>query len=173
MVDKSTVASSSGADSASGDTVVTSDLRNACPVLADTISMPERELPWPSSTAALSAGAHSALGDTGFTSDYWSQLTRLSSQHRAMASRPDVHVGDVLRTKELPTRIRCKVYDAAPPYGQYLETLAPGTLIGPVLSTCSSPVFETVEIAAGWVNIWTSRRRGVQFAFVETPPRAG
>ena len=84
-----------------------------------------------------------------------------------MAQRPKVQAGDFLRTRPLPTRARCKVYDAAPPNGRYLETLPPGTLIGPVLSRVSSSRFETVQIGAGWVNVWTSRQGGQQFAFVE------
>ena len=83
-----------------------------------------------------------------------------------MAARPEVQAGDFVRTRPLLTRARCKVYDAEPPNGLYLETLRPGTLFGPVLSKVSSDRFETVQITAGWVNIWTSRQGGQQFAVV-------
>ena len=88
---------------------------------------------------------------------------------------PRVHVGDFLRTKDLPTKIRCKVYNAPPRTGRYLETLLPGTVIGPVLSIAFRDPFETVQIRSGWVNIRRWRRNGdvVQYALKETPPRAG
>ena len=53
------------------------------------------------------------------------------------------------------TSSRVKLYSAAPPDGQYIETLEPGTIFGPVLEVRHLPLFAAVRVEAGWVNIWT------------------
>ena len=56
------------------------------------------------------------------------------------------------------TRSRCKIYSAAPPNGDYIETMEPGTRFGPVLEVRHLPLFAAVRVDAGWVNVWTCAR---------------
>ena len=82
---------------------------------------------------------------------------------------PNPTRGEFYETMAASSTLRCKVYDAPPPYGRYLLTLAPNTIFGPVLSSVQSDRYMTVETAQGWINVWCSRNssceaRAVRFA---------
>ena len=115
-------------------------------------------------SARLLRSAHS---DTLFGRRLLDGQTPLLMAPTAPTARPDVQASDYLRTIALPSRMRCRIYDNPPPVGRYVATLPPDTLFGPVMTTVSSARFETVQIGAGWVNIWGSDHGGKQFAFVE------
>ena len=89
----------------------------------------------------------------------------------AMATRPEIHVGQMMVTRHGPTTIRCKLYDDVYPHGRELATLEPGTSFGPVQEVRYVHPFLAVRIDGGWINVWRSHKkhqldRGVNFAFV-------
>ena len=90
---------------------------------------------------------------------------------KAMAQRPEIHVGQMMVTRHAPTAIRCKLYDNVYPNGRVLAMLEPGTDFGPVQEVRYVHPFLAVRVHAGWINVWRSHSRrqpsrGVHFAFV-------
>ena len=94
-------------------------------------------------------------------------IANRASEQVAMRLRPEIHIGEFLRTRPASSKARCKIYDAPWPNGKWKFTLAPNELIGPVLSVVSSEAFVTIQTNDGWINIWASTNGGQQFAFVE------
>ena len=80
----------------------------------------------------------------------------------AMVPTREYQVGMMLKSRPLPTRIRCKIYDAPFPQGRYLETLLPSTAIGPILEVRVVGPFVVVRTHLGWINVW--KRPNVYFA---------
>ena len=78
-----------------------------------------------------------------------------------MAPRPRVRLGDYIRAIDHPT-IRCNQYTAPLWDGDYLETLAPGSVLGPIDAISHQDVFMTVRIDGTCINIWRAHRLGTQ-----------
>ena len=70
-----------------------------------------------------------------------------------MAPRPRLWLGDFLRTIEHRS-IRCKRYDEPPFRGRYIDTLDPGTTLGPVTRVLHTSTFMAVEVDGKWINVW-------------------
>ena len=75
-----------------------------------------------------------------------------------MAPRPRLWLGDFLRTIDHRS-IRCKRYDEPPYSGRYIDTLDPGTTLGPVTRVLHTPTFMTVEADGKWINVWGTAAR--------------
>ena len=72
-----------------------------------------------------------------------------------MAPRPDVRLGDHVRTVEHNT-IRGKWYTAPPRQGTYIATLAPGTTVGPAVAVFHQRLFTSVQVGELWLNVWAA-----------------
>ena len=81
-------------------------------------------------------------------------------------SRPcPPQAGDYFLTRPLPTTIRCRAYDAPPRVGgRLLNTIEPGTYLGPVEEVSVTADFTTILVRGVWVNVWARTRGGVQYA---------
>ena len=73
-----------------------------------------------------------------------------------MAPRPDVRLGDYVRTVEHNT-IRVKEYTAPPFQGTYLSTLFPGSTVGPVVGVFHQRLFTSVQVGDRWLNVWGAK----------------
>ena len=89
-----------------------------------------------------------------------------------MAPRPDAKLGGYLRTINHGT-IRCKLYTAPPYDGAYVDTLPPGTWVGPIEAIYHSRHFAAVQVDGLWMNFWRTHecddaadmeRKGTVFA---------
>ena len=76
-------------------------------------------------------------------------------------------VGSYWQSKALPTRIRCKAYDAPPRVrGTYRTTIEPSTTLGPVEAVEHRGDFVTILVRGYWINVW---KNGIPFAFAVCP----
>ena len=75
-----------------------------------------------------------------------------------MAPRPDAKLGGYLRTINHGT-IRCKLYTAPPYDGAYVDTLPPGTWVGPIEAIYHSRLFAAVQVDGHWINFWRTHYR--------------
>ena len=75
-----------------------------------------------------------------------------------MPRRPQLWLRDYFQTV-WHWRTRCKRYDAPPYGGRYIDTLDPGTIVGPITCVRHSARFMTVEVEGLWINVWGTRAR--------------
>ena len=88
------------------------------------------------------------------------------SQHvppRRRMRKHHAQPGQYWRTREAPTRIRCKAYSQPEPHGEYLATIDPGTYLGPVEMVDESSRYTAILVRGFWINVWG---RGTCFAQV-------
>ena len=72
-----------------------------------------------------------------------------------------------MRTKDLLTQIVCKGYTAPPSQsGAYVGSVRPGTTLGHIAAVEHSEDFVSVKVNGWWINIWSARRGGVDFALI-------
>ena len=82
-------------------------------------------------------------------------------------SRPQPMVGSYWQSKALPTKIRCKAYDAPPRVrGTCLTTIEPSTTLGPVEAVEHWGDFVTILVRGYWINVWNNN---IPFAFAVCP----
>ena len=86
-----------------------------------------------------------------------------------MAQRPVVWRGVYFVSKGTPTKIRCKRYNKPPSEGgEYVATIPPATVFGPVDQWEHTQKYTTVKVGASWINVWRANglgsEQGVEFA---------
>ena len=83
--------------------------------------------------------------------------------YRLMTSRcpPTVYHGQFFRTKPSGSSIRCKLYSAPPRRGDYISTLPPDFVFGPVQEIVSAYGYVSVCVDGYWINVW---KQGTHFA---------
>ena len=91
-----------------------------------------------------------------------------------MALRPVVWEGVYFVSREPPTRIRCKRYTEPPSVkGEYIASLSPATIFGPVEEWEHTPKFTAVKVGGSWINVWRAEgpgsyswnQQGVDYAY--------
>ena len=95
-----------------------------------------------------------------------------------MAPRPQFWLGQYLQSVTQGS-IVCKRYTLPPFEGDYVDTLKPGTIAGPISKIQHSDRFMTVKIGDFWINVWGTRalpdpvareRRGTVYAWPVAAP---
>ena len=83
-----------------------------------------------------------------------------------MAPRPSVWWGVYFVTRGTPTKIKCKRYTKPPSErGEYIATIPPATVFGPVEEWEHTPKFTAVKVGGSWINVWRAEGAGSYFFY--------
>ena len=85
-----------------------------------------------------------------------------------MVPRPKILLESYLESVR-HDKIRCRGYTAPPGFGgEFIKTIKSETCFGPVEETHSTEEFESVLVKGYWINVWSKRNNGTNYA-LEVP----
>ena len=81
-----------------------------------------------------------------------------------MAPPPVLQLGEYVITRNDGTTARCKAYDAPCPFGIYICTIDPGTMLGPIEEVLDVGDYVTILVRGYYINVWAASNQ-YSFAF--------